>query len=268
MLIDNTRANVFRECPLKYYELFVRNIEPVPFEYGPLDFGNRVHELLEEWYRKVPMFSIHVESTNTDLEIEAQEMLLAYTAHYPNDNFNIISAEYTGVLPLPNSHHQYAFKRDLVVQDGNVIQVFDHKTEKRGGKGNLPQKWAARDQASLYIWAAQQEYPDKDIEFYVNQLTRRSPAGRMAPSFPERQKLERTKEQIDLAVRDITYIADQIEAMAKQFGDEQWPANRENCYTWGYCSFYQPHTYGWSDEILRGKFRPRKEYLQIEEKIE
>lgn len=260
-------ANTFRRCPYEYYEAYIRKIEPIlrlEEGYTALEFGNREHELQEEHYKKVPILSLHPASSNASLEEEAQDMLREYLLHYPKEDFEVVDVEHNGIVQLPNSHHVYAFKRDLLVRKNEKLIAIDHKTEQRGSKSNLPQKWAARDQASLYIWATQQEYPNVEVEFWVNILQRRSPAGRVRPSFPERQKLERTKNQIEIAVRDIIYIADEIERMHDRFGDEPWPANRENCYTWGYCDYYQPHTYGWSDEILKHKFQPKPEYLQIE----
>lgn len=269
IIIDNSRANTFRRCPYEYFEAYVLGVEPIPhFEegYGSLEYGDRVHQLLEEHYKKVAMFSIHPPSSNEALEEEAQDMLREYQAHYPQEDFQTVDVEHNGLIQLPNSHHIYAFKRDLFGEQPGKFLTIDHKTEQRNSKSNLPQKWAADDQASLYIWAAQQQYgTDIPIEFWVNILTRRSPAGRVRPSFPERQKLERTQKQIEIAVRDIIYIADEIERMQTRFGDrEPWPANRKNCYTWSYCDYYQPHTYGWSDDMLKHKFRPKEEYLQIE----
>lgn len=263
-------ANTFRTCPRKYYEAYIRKVEPIVFKeeegYSALEFGDRVHQLLEELYKHVPFNTIYNPSPNAALEEEAQDLLREYRAHYPQEEFVVVDVEHNGLIQLPNSPHVYAYKRDLLGRfSSGKLYAIDHKTEKRGSKSNLPQKWSARDQATLYIWATQQEYKTDDVQFAVNILTRQSPAGRIRPSFPERQKLERSAEQIRIAVRDIIYIADEIERMQERFGDrEPWPANREECYTWGYCDYYVPHTFGESDDIWKHKFQPKEEYLHIE----
>lgn len=222
-----------------------------------------MHELLEEYEKGV---LIYPNSPNEALEIEAQVMMAAYKAQYPAEEWDIVDVERTLLVQLPNSHHIYAFKIDLIVRSHATgkLSIIDHKTQERTSKSNLPQKWAARDQATLYIWGARQYYKEEIENFILDILVRQSPAGQKPPSFPERQKLERTEKQIELAIRDIIYIADRIEDCEKLFGDGPWPANREECYTWGQCEYYQLHTYGQSDEILSTKYQPRKEYLQIE----
>lgn len=174
------------------------------------------------------------------------------------------------MVQLPNSHHVYAFKIDLVVRSHATkkLSIIDHKTQDRTSKSNLPQKWAARDQATLYIWGARQYYKEEIENFIVDIIVRQSPAGQKPPSFPERQKLERTERQIELAIRDIIYVADKIEECDRLYGlNEPWPANREECYTWGQCDYYSLHTFGDTEqtaEIREHKYQKREEYLQIE----
>lgn len=272
MIIDNSRANAFRVCPLLYfyqYEAEGTGLQKTKFpgeHYSALQFGSRVHELLEEHYN--PNIAPYPESSIAALEIEAQMMLAGYKTHYPvePDIAEIVDVERNFRLALPDSEHEYIGKMDLIfrMHDG-TLNIMDHKTQERSAKSNDPRKWAARDQASLYIWAAERYYGEKIANFYVNALLRQSEAGLKPAMFPDRQKLERTPAQIQLAVRDLTYVADQICDCRKRFSDSQWPSNRENCYTWGQCEFYQPDTYGWSDEIRLYKFEKKEEYLTIPE---
>jgi hypothetical protein len=267
MKIDNSRANKFRTCPPLYFESYVRNggLEPKRVEtegYSPIELGARGHELLEEWYKGT---SLYPPSPNDALEREAQWIVQLYKVKYPKEEFQIMDIERVFEIPLPNSTHIYTGKIDLVgfnAKEDFTNFIIDHKFQSRAAKTNHPMKWAARDQASLYLWAAEQIYGVKPSNFFVNILVRPSEKGLVPPTFPERQKLERTQEQIDTAVRDITFIADQIEAMEDRWPKGDWPSNREECYTWGPCDFYQPHTYGWSNEILENKFQKRKEYLK------
>ncbi len=143
------------------------------------------------------------------------------------------------------------------------LYIMDHKSQKRGAKSNIPQKWAARDQGTQYLWAAEKVYEEPINRFLINILTRPSEKGQEGPSFPERMRVERTEIQIETALRDLVVVADTIEKYHKMFGDRPWPAHRENCYVWGQCEFYTPHLYGWDPIIMQEKYRPKKEYLDL-----
>lgn len=298
MEIDNSKAACFRRCPWEYFEQYLRNgvgVEPIPPPgegYSPLRFGARMHERLEEYYKGVMKYPPHA---NEILELEAEIMMQAYQARYPEALMNIVDVERTFRIQLPKfcpecytrfelpydglgpwcyvcnkqvfpGSHVLIGKMDLAVRNEGLLDIWDHKTEKRGAKSNLPQKWGARDQASLYLWAAERLYPEEQIgNFYVNVLTRQSDKGQVGPSFPaERQKLERNQRAIDIAIRDIVVVADEIERYSRIFKDGEWPSNRENCYTWGYCDYYQLHRYGEDPElILEHRFKPKEEYLHL-----
>jgi PD-(D/E)XK nuclease superfamily len=303
MEIDNSRAACFRRCPWEYYEQYLRNgigVEPIPPPgegYSPLMYGARIHERLEERYTGILKYPPHV---NEILELESEIMMQAYQARYPDEPLDVVDVERTFKVQLPDlcptcyssefvvnaqhpgvpegllceacrtyflpGRHILVGKMDLVVRNDGLLDIWDHKTEKRGSKSNVPQKWGARDQASLYLWAAERLYPGEPIgNFFVNVLTRQSDKGQVGPSFPaERQKLERTQRAIDIAIRDIIVVADDIERYQRIFKDGEWPSNRENCYTWGYCDYYQLHRYGEDPAlILEHKFKPKEQYLQL-----
>lgn len=281
MLIDNSAAQMFRMCPWAYYEAYLRNgrgVQPIPAkegeEYSTLEFGERVHEKLEVYYKTLKAIQAGDILYHTDpyptraesLEQEATWMLEAYINHYPSDNWEIIDVERTFKVRLPNSDHIYVGKIDLFIRDNDngCFYIIDHKTEKRGSKSHIPQKLAVSDQGSLYLWAARKVYDGVDGMKY-NILVRPSEARKIGPSFPERYLIERTEHDIEIAVRDITLIADQIEEYTKRFGDREWPANRANCYTWGPCDFYPLHKFGDDPSlILQHKFQQREEYLNVE----
>jgi hypothetical protein len=258
-----------------YFEAYERNgkgIELKPFPdkegYSPLQFGTRGHELMEERYKEMqgnprePYPSSPIEL----LELEAQMVMAGYYNKYAHESMNIIDVEKSVCVPL-NADHSFIGKMDLVYQredmDAKVYDILDHKFQSRSAKSNLPQKWAARDQATLYLWAAEQIYGVEIGNFIVNAVTRPSEKGLVPPSYPDRQKLERTEEQKRLAVRDIIYIADQISELRAKYGTkESWPASRENCYTWGQCEFYAIHTWGTdADVIINEKYQPKTPYL-------
>lgn len=296
MEIDNSAANEFRTCPLLYFEnreAEGTGLEPKPSqnEVTPLALGSRIHELLEEHYKGAP-YPVYHQSSNEALENEADIIMSAYKAKYPIENFEIVDVERTFKVKLPElcpkcysratvpylenreclqcNHvfsfrgHVYTGKIDVTFHENGLLNIMDHKSEKRRSNSNHPKKWAATDQASLYLWAASKIYQEEIGNLYVNILKRPSDKLQEGPIFPDRQRLERTQEQIDIAVRDIVFIADEIERYKSIFGKGLWPANRQACSINGWdCSFYLPHTYGWSEEIRQQKFQAKTPYLKL-----
>jgi hypothetical protein len=206
---------------------------------------------------------LYPSSSDEALEAEAQIMLAGYRTHYPVEDFKVIDVENNFRVQLPGTHHFYLGKIDLTLEaKRGILDIMDHKTQELTSKSNTPEKWAARDQASLYLWAASQIYPEYKIgNFIVNILIRQSEKGLRSPMFPDRQRLERTEQQLETAVRNIIYVADQIEECRIKFKGKEWPSNKEMCVTWGKCQFYQPHTYGWSEEIRKYKYQEKTPYL-------
>lgn len=271
--------------------------------YTPIQLGDRGHQLMEEFYKKAAPGSLYAPKEGP-LEEEVQWLLAEYERHYPNDAFEILDVERTFRVALPRLCPEcYSSCRDTAegvgipaiwwcdrcqkevlpgerIAIGKIdlfvralatfdeftegeLYIMDHKFEKRGAKSNHPQKWAARDQASLYLWAAQQIYKKPVSNFVVNICTRPSEAGKVGPTF-RRQKLERSRDDLYYAVRDLVVVADDIERYTRAFGDAAWPANREECYGWGTCDYYLVHRYGEDvTEILKHKYRERGEYLHL-----
>lgn len=297
MEIDNSAANEFRTCPLFYYQGRLKEgagleLKPRPGEIGPYDLGTRIHELLEEHYSGREQYPA---STNEALEIEAQMIIAAYKAKYPQEGFEIVDVERTFRIQLPvycqscyrpacqkvdgwycekcvdpfQHHtpysHVYTGKIDLTFRENGKLNIMDAKSQKPRSSSNHPKKWAAKDQASLYLWAAEKIYGEEIGNFYVNVLQRPSGKLQEGPVFPERQRLERTKDQIEIAVRNIVIEADNIERYQRIFGDAEWPSNKEACTkgTWGDCEFYLPCTYGWDPLIREQKYQPKTPYLNL-----
>lgn len=280
-------------------------LKPKDNEVTPLDLGSRIHEMLEEYYQELGLFKVPIkaypESPNAALEIEAQMIMAAYKAKYPQEAFEIVDVERTFKVQLPSlcpqcyqlggvdsydemlkmqwmycpechcsyigNRHIYTGKIDVTFRENGKLNIMDHKTQKPTAASNHPKKWAARDQASLYLWAASKIYNEEIGNFYVNILQRAKEKKVMeGPVFPERQRLERTKEQIEIAVRDIVFIADEIERYKEIFGNNLWPSNREECTkgSWGDCEFYLPHTFGWDPLIREQKYQAKQPYLNLE----
>jgi|SRR5919108_304283 hypothetical protein len=301
MELDNSGANEFRRCPLLFQEGRLAEgtgLEQIPFgnEVTPLQLGSRVHELLEEYYRELQgnPRNPYPESNNAVLETEAQIIMAAYRSKYPQENFKILDVERPFRVGLPvlckrcytltekevlpgfcnqcgdsfaaneSGRHIYTGKIDVMYEENGELFVMDHKTEKRRSNSNRPQKWAAKDQATLYLWAARQIYKKPISKVVINILKRPSDKFQEGPIFPDRQRLERTDEQIKIALRDFVFICDEVERYKKVFENTYWPSNREECDSgWGQCPFYLPHTYGWSEDMRQLKYQPRTSYLEL-----
>lgn len=263
MKIDNSRAKTWHACPWKYRERYIHNIEP-KFKAKFFGFGTRVHELLEH-----RLLGTAAPPAESEFEAECQTMLAAYEAHYPVEPFEVIASERYVEVPLPNSSHIYIAKIDGIVRahDTGMLNILEHKTEKRGGKQNLPEAWAARPQVALYLWAAEQIYGEKVDQIILDVLTRQSPAGREPASF-SRQHLQRSSEQITDALANITWAADQIERMTEEFKDrppaQPWPFDGEQCASGFFkCDYYKLHVFGRSEELLEAEFAEAEEYLAL-----
>ena len=285
MRIDNSGAKLWWRCPLEYQEKYVHEREPETLQ-GAMAFGTRLHELLEEHYSGKQKYQA---SEDIGLEAEAQVMFEAYRAYYPEEPFEVVDVERVFEVPLKLDNcggsgsdeasrlscprckgtgfeaiHTYTGKFDVIVRmrDSGRLWLMDHKTERRNSHSNSPESWASRSQVSLYIWAAEQVYNEPVEGIIVNILRRQSPKGEIGPEF-RRDHPQRSKEQIAEAVANITWVADQIERMKREYGERQWPANRNNCIQGNFkCDYFAGHLYGWSDELLRKYVKP-KPYLEL-----
>lgn len=309
MKIDNSAATLFRECPDKYRERYVNNLERKITGVNGLSFGTRFHELLAIHYGK----PLEEHPLPEPEESEIQEMLAAYKATYPQEPFEVVAVEQYFEVPIgpeveckcgvwetsgepmlqstkyglqtiqptkkvykadcpeckgkgSHSKHIYIGKRDADIRmlDSGRMKVFETKTEKRGGKANLPTAWASRDQGSLYLYAGAYAFGEAFDGVVLNVCSRGSEKGLKPPSF-RRDRLERSPEQILLAVRDIIQTADAIEACVARYGPEEpWLQHRENCtnkMTGWNCDYFDLHTYGRSPELIQIDFQQAKPYL-------
>jgi hypothetical protein len=268
MKIDNSAANAWAECPAKYQEVYIDGWQRANLK-GALAFGSRVHELLEAHLLDVPEPD-PAPDADMDIEAEALEMLEHYKAYYPVENFDVVEVERYFEVPLPESEHVYVGKIDGVVRDRETgrLQILEHKTESRSSKANLPEVWAAKPQVSLYLWAGGQIYNEPFESIILDVLTRRSPAGRVLPSF-RRDTLQRSEEAMRVAVRNITWIANQIERMKQEYPEGMWPQFRGNCNKGGWkCDFYSAHVVAESqvvglEDLIREKhYEKAEEYLK------
>lgn len=251
------------DCPWAYAERYIHEIEPLR-QTDALGFGTRLHQLLEEHYKGLPSGTLFPPSTNPEVENEVQVMFAAYKAHYPVEDFDVVAVEQFFKVPLPDSPHEYCGEFDSIIRmkDTGRLKVFETKTEKRGSKNNSPEAWAMRPQVGLYIWAAEQIYGEEFDGICLNVCSRQSPAGREPCSF-RRDALERAPEDKERAVRNITWVADQIEHMRQDCGDAEWPFDGENCCKLNWkCDYYALHRYGKTPETLV-KFQPAEEYLAL-----
>lgn len=274
MKIDYSAAKAFRFCPDFYRERYVKGIEldwsKLTEKPGKFDFGTRMHQLLEQHYRRMmPRILLPIEPypehPNEQLEAEVQNTFALYVSRYPVEPFSVLDIERVFDVPL-NERHSLTGKIDIIARDSEGVFGIDHKTESRNSKANSPKIRASSTQFSLYQFALQSLYSDeRDFgKFCLNIITRQSPAGREPATFL-RDGLDRSAAQLTEAVRDVIEVADTIESYLERFGpDQPWPRNRDNCVnevTGWECDFYSPHLTGWSDAQFQ-MYRPAKGYLE------
>jgi hypothetical protein len=295
MKIDNSMMKAWWVCPRYYWEKYERKIEKIK-KGDALTFGKRVHQLLDNRLRRMEYdqklakgFTGHAvllpetPLPAAKLEAEAQAMFAAYQAAYPVEAFDVIDVERYFEVPLPcpecglatdhkmscdsrPEQHIYIGKFDGIVREHETgkLCIFEHKTEKRGGKQNLPASWAVRSQVSLYIWAAEQVYGEPFDQILLDVLTRQSEAGQIGPTFPPRQHLQRTEEQKQAAVKNLIWVADQIEGMRAKYLEGDWPFDSEQCVpnNWS-CDYAKLHIYGEDEFTLAQEYKPAEEYLTL-----
>lgn len=266
MRIDNSTASDWFFCPLYCYEKHFRregNLE-LPDDSGSRAFGSRMHALLAEYRNTLrpnpqPM-AVGLPLGDYALESEAQATFAGYLAHWPVEPFDIVDVERNFAVSL--GKHVLEGKIDAMIRrhgDGK-LGILETKTEKRGGLSNLPEAWASRSQIGLYQWAAEIVYQEPVEFLLLDVITRQSEKGRVGADFRRDPGLQRTQAQREEAVRNIEWVADQIESHQRT---GFWPADRNACKRgWQKCDFYQPHLVGWSDQLVQ-LYRPAERYLGI-----
>lgn len=277
MRLDNSASKIFKECPLKFFERYEAKFpdsQAVGLELanesadGRL-FGSRMHELLHEYRAKLAGKPIaeFAPCASSAIESEAQICFAAYQAAYPVEPFEVIEAEQTRVVPLPGGKHELVVKLDALVRSKahGCLQVLDTKTQSRASSNNDPEHWAARPQVSLYLYAARILYPTEEVsdEIILDLIRRQSPKGQAGPEF-HRDSPRRSEHQIDKAVRDICWVADQIESMR---ASGYYPAFEDACKMGNWkCSYYNLHVIeGAREDLLKRYFKPAEPYLEVQE---
>lgn len=273
MKIDNSKANVFRKCPDAFRERYIVGIEKQlnPDQIEGREFGHRVHELLEEHFltqRGTPRVP-YPPSEREETELEAQSMLAQYRGRYPNEPFVVVAVEQVFQIKLPRSEHVYTGKLDGVIRYKEApytgqLAILEHKTEKRGSRANAPESWAAKSQVSLYKFAVETLYQEPVAHILLDVLKRQSPKGQEQPLL-YRDILERSTAQVDNAINDIIYVADQIERLSADYDTERWPQNTDSCCinSWK-CDYFGLHVGQPDREFLvqvMGQYKRAEEYL-------
>ncbi len=258
MRIDNSMFQAWHFCPLFFWEKYIQKIEP-DTDKSYLSLGTRVHQLLHEHY--LPPTKPYPESEDAACETESQLILAKYIGHYPVEPFEVIDAERTIEVKIPRTEHTYVFKADLLVRMLLTKRLFlvDHKTQKSTSRSNDPESWAARTQATLYLWASGQHYGETPEGLIVNVITRGSEKGRVDPSFHRIDTIRRTPQQIELALKNLVYVAGEIEHASHE---GFYPSDQNRCKEgWKRCDYFDLHIIGRTEGNLR-KFKPTTPYLE------
>ena len=272
MRIDNSAFTIYQDCPLKYWEKYVRpnhgdngelklGIERV----GPKpdrDFGTRFHQLLHQLragYVGIPVPDFP-EWPDDYIESECQRTLAGYLAAYPVEPLTFISAERTEVVALEGTGHELTVKIDGVVRhcDG-TIGPLDTKTERPGSPYNEAEAWSARTQATLYLYALAKLYPEERVSRMVVDVVTRGNSKR-APGFRRMDDISRTPSQLAETVKNVARVCEEIE---RHHREGWWPRNENRCKDgWKKCDFFELHVVGESEQTLK-LYRPAEPYLSI-----
>lgn len=274
MRIDNSAMKIWFECPAKYQERYVHEIEPKSKTSSALTFGKVFHALLEKRLKNEPVDEALWDAVPQEIREEAEYTYEKYCQQYPVETWETIDVERLVEVPLGTGQTGgridggddpdiYVAKMDWVVCAPEGLRIIDHKTEERGSVNNSPQRWQFLTQVSLYQWAAEQYYHEPIYNIVVDIITRRSTKGRCDPEF-SRLEVHRSPWQQQQALETLRYVVAQIKAMqATEWTDGLWPQNRENCQKWRIpCEYVSIHGEEGRDEnILRVKFREAEKYL-------
>jgi len=284
--IDNSQMQAFWYCPQKWEERYVNNLEPRS-RGDSLSFGTRIHQLLEIRHGGKITYPVLADEA---LEAEAQFTFESYCAQYSEEPWDVVAVEqyfevplgrcdkcawsknFTTVIESCEIHydgsspygHTYNGEFDAIVRmkDSGRLYILETKTESRSSKSNSPEAWISRSQVGLYQWAAEKIYGEEFEGIILNIISRQSPKGNCAPCF-RRDTLHRTKAQQLDAVKNIVWVADQIEAMQRT---GFFPSNRNNCvagYGWK-CDYFDLHVTPEgrpSEELIQIKFKQAEKYL-------
>ncbi len=139
------------------------------------------------------------------------------------------------------------------------LWLVDHKTQRSTSRSNDPESWAARTQATLYLWGAAQHYGEAPEGLIVNVITRGSEKGRVDQSFHRIDTIRRTPEQIALALKNLAYVAGEMEHAAHE---GFYPSDQNRCKEgWKRCDYYGLHVIGRTDGLLK-QYKPTTPYLE------
>lgn len=232
------------------------------------DFGTRFHQLVENQRRSLLALPSRVFPVWPDAAIEAecQATFAAYQAHYVVEPCTFLSAERTLRISIPGTRGADGQPHGLIVKlDGHVrhsdgtIGPLDTKTQSPSSTANDPENWAARTQASFYLWALGQLYPGENVSHMVVDLVTRGNSKR-APVFRRMADICRSKAQLDDAILCLTEVADSIE---RDRARGWYRADMNRCKDgWKKCSYYALHVYGRTEANL-AKYRRAEQYLEL-----
>lgn len=260
MRIDTSKLNAWHFCPAYYQELYLLGIQKSVGVSSALEFGKRMHELLETHYRGMAGMWQNGYGPHSDamIESEAQTMMAAYRAQYPQENFSVVEVENKFEIPIEGTGHILVGRMDGVVRmvDTKKLWLLEHKTEGANSRANTPEAWVARGQVGTYLWAGREIYGEEFGGILLNVLTRSGTASRVSLPRPprfRRDSLVRTVAQQEEAIDNLVWAADQIEQLERTHGaGKLWPQDRGRCYDgWRKCQFYELHVIGRTPELLR-----------------
>src|SRR3979490_183099 len=165
MKLSNSAFEAWWTCPTYHALRYQEGLVPSGPDASYLQFGSRFHSILEAHFTGLSAVGVgYVPKLPPDLDpqldAEAKAMYEAFKAAYPQEPFSVVATEQVITLPIPNSTHTFIGRIDMVVRMKSTgkLAIFETKTENRNSKRNLPDRWLARHQGSLYCFAASELY--------------------------------------------------------------------------------------------------------------
>jgi len=255
--LSNSAFESWWVCPTYHALRYQEGLVPDGPEPSYLQFGSRFHSILEAYYTGLSPVGVgYVPKLPPDLdpmlEAEAQAMFESYKAAFPQEPFSVVATEVRFEMPIPDSPHTFIGRMDMIVRMKSTgkLAVFETKTENRNSKRNLPDRWLARHQGSLYCYAASKIYKEDVSDIILNVCTRGSEGKQIGPGF-RRDTLFRSPEQISQALKDLTWVANQVETLGKSAAD--YPRNTLSCVSEkGYkCDYFSKCHMGDSSRLVQ-----------------
>lgn len=169
--IDYTQFRTWMECPLKWFERYVREVGPPPPTQPRRDaiaLGQLFHAGMEELYGRrrpsIPEEAVREINPATETLLHAQQLVHGYVEAFPRDLAEVVVPTEKMVVrpasPLPIAAKVDAYfklEEDVQLDDGTALQagwwIQEYKTTTLRDKASFMRRWIADKQADFQLLA-------------------------------------------------------------------------------------------------------------------